>query len=397
MSPSLEYHATPDRADIDAFYPILVQSLYFPKEGAGGWVDMEGPDTFRLVTRHGQLVGGMTVQRMGQWFGDRSVPCGAVRCVAVRPDARAGGVARFLMAESLLELREQGFPLAALYPATQRLYRSVGYETAGSKVDWLFDLHRLEVRERTLDVRAGGPADLPLLRELYQRRARGGQGLLDRSDWMWERVTLNGLEAEPRAIWILEGDDGAEGYALTHNAGGWGAPDKMQVVVRDHVALTQAAGLRLLALLGDHRSIVEKAVISGGPALPLMHLMPQPVWTPPHKSGCWMLRIVDVAAALQARGFGPGRAGRLELDVTDDVLPANQGRWVLEVADGQAEVRPGGSGSLRLDVRGLAALYSGFSTARELSSVGLADGPEAQLDLATSLFAGPAPWMPDHF
>ena len=397
MSPDLEYHATPDRADVDAFYPILVQSLYFPRKGAEGWVDMEGPDNFRLVTRGGELVGGMSVQRMGQWFGGRSIPCGGVRCVAVRPDARAAGVARFLMRESLVELREAGFPLASLYPATQRLYRRVGYETAGSRVDWLFDLHRLEVRERPLTVRSGGPQDLPLLRELYRRRARRSQGLLDRSDWMWDRVTLNGLEEEPRAIWLLEGDAGPEGYALTHNTGGWGAPDAMQIVVRDHVTLTPEAGLTLLALLGDHRSIVSKAVVSGGPTLPLMHLMPQPVWTPPHKSGCWMLRIVDVAAALAMRGFGPGRGGRLDLELSDDVLPENQGRWILEVAGGEAEVRPGGAGSLRLDVRGLAALYSGFSTAHELRSVGRADGPEEQLDLATSLFCGPAPWMPDHF
>lgn len=393
----LQYVRRPDREEIDAFYPILIESLFFPPDGGEAWPDQEGVDNFRLVRRDDELVGGMTVQRMGQWFGGRSVPVGAVRCVAVRPDARAGGVAAFLMRESLLELCEAGFGLAALYPATQRLYRRAGYETAGSRVDWLFDLHRLEVRERSIGVRQGGPDDLPLMQELYRSRVRQAQGPFDRSEWMWTRVTRAGLEETPRAIWIFEGDQGPEGYAITHREGGWQQPDRMKVVVRDHVTTTRAASMRLLALLGDHRSIVGQAVITGGPTLPLIHVMPQPVWTPPHKSGSWMLRIVDVQAALAGRGYQAGRVGRLELEVVDDVLEANCGRFVLEVADAEAEVHEGGSGSLRIDVRGLAALYSGFSTARELRSVGLVDGPGTQLDLATSLFAGPAPWMPDHF
>ncbi len=393
----LLFHREPDRPAIEAFYPLLVESLFFPGEGAEGWLDMEGLESFRLVTRGDDLVAGMTVQRMGQWFGGRSVPTGGVRCVAVRPDARSGGVGLFMMRESLLELREAGFPLATLYPATQRLYRRAGYETAGSQIDWLFDTHRLEVRDRAIAVRRGGEDDYPLLAELYRGRASCSPGNMDRSTWMWRRTTHGGLKEEPRSVWLFEGPEGPEGYALTHTEGGWHQPGPIRLVVRDHVTLTRRASLRLLALLGDHRSVVDQVVIKDGPSLPLAHLMPQPVWSPPKTSSFWMLRIVDVEAALRGRGYPAGRSGRLELAVQDDVIEANRGRWTLEVADGAAEVRPGGSGAVTLDVRGLAALYAGFSTARELRSVGLVDGPEAGLDLATSLFSGPAPWMPDHF
>ena len=302
-----------------------------------------------------------------------------------------------MMRESLLELREHGYPLAALYAATQRLYRRAGYELAGSWIRWLFDTHRLEVRERPLAIRRGGLEELPLLQELYRSRARASAGMLDRSEWMWERVTRRGVEEEPREIWIFEGDAGPEGYAITENAGSWVTPGPLRVVVRDHVTRTRAAALSLLALLGDHRSVVDQVIVHGGPTLPLMQVMPQPVWSPPDKCECWMLRIVDVEAALRGRGWPPGRVGRLELEIEDDLIEANRGRWVLEVADGEAEVRPGGAGSLRLDVRGLASLFSGFSTARELQALGLADGPGTQLDLASSLFAGPTPWMADHF
>ena len=93
----LTYDRQPDRARIDAFYPILCESLFFPRTGTEGWIDQEGTGNFRLVTRDDEIVAGMTVQRMGQWFGGRSIPMGGARCVAVRADARSGGVALHMM------------------------------------------------------------------------------------------------------------------------------------------------------------------------------------------------------------------------------------------------------------------------------------------------------------
>ena len=80
-----------------------------------------------------------------------------------------------------------------------------------------------------------------------------------------------------------------------------------------------------------------------------------------------------------------------------DVLPANAGRYVLKVADGRGRVESGGRGELALDVRGLAALYSGFLAPSELVRCGLATGSAAALEAAATLFTGPHPWMRDGF
>jgi predicted acetyltransferase len=79
------------------------------------------------------------------------------------------------------------------------------------------------------------------------------------------------------------------------------------------------------------------------------------------------------------------------------MLPANDGPVVLSVADGRAEVRPGGDGTVVIDVRGLSALYSGYLPAAALRTTGYLKGTDEDLSLLTTLFAGPAPWMPDHF
>ena len=48
-------------------------------------------------------------------------------------------------------------------------------------------------------------------------------------------------------------------------------------------------------------------------------------------------------------------------------------------------------------IRGLAALYTGHLSAFQLQLMGRLDGPESDLDQATAIFAGPAPWMSDRF
>jgi predicted acetyltransferase len=84
----------------------------------------------------------------------------------------------------------------------------------------------------------------------------------------------------------------------------------------------------------------------------------------------WLTRIVDVPQALAARGYPKDVSGEVHLEIHDDLLPANHGRFLLRVDEGQAEVTAGGRGSLVTDIRGLAPLYSGFLPPRTLQSLG---------------------------
>ena len=111
----------------------------------------------------------------------------------------------------------------------------------------------------------------------------------------------------------------------------------------------------------------------------------------------WMLRIVDVKGALEARGYPRGARGEVHFEVTDTLLPHNNGRWVLQVAEGNGTVTAGGNGDIRLDIRGLAPLYSSFLSPHALRSTGFIECGDAALEAATTIFAGPEPWMPEIF
>ena len=111
----------------------------------------------------------------------------------------------------------------------------------------------------------------------------------------------------------------------------------------------------------------------------------------------WMLRIVDVAGALEARGYAADRGARVHFEVRDDVLPQNNGRFVLEVSDGRGKVSRGGDGRVGIDVRGLAAMYTGHWTAEQLRGRDYLEASAEDASAASAVFAGHAPFMSDRF
>jgi predicted acetyltransferase len=217
-------------------------------------------------------------------------------------------------------------------------------------------------------------------------------GFLDRKAYIWQRVRAP-REGRTRSFGVVV-NGALEGYLYIRERHTSGA--RYDLWLSDVVALTPRAGRRLLGFIADHRTLAESVVWFGGPSDALLALLPEQRYTITLKDQ-WMLRIVDVAAALEARGWPPDITTELELELRDEQIAANSGRWVLEVADGRGSVRRGGGGELRLDVRGLGALYSGHLDPFALRRSGLADSDERTLARARGLFAGPAPCLPDSF
>jgi predicted acetyltransferase len=296
------------------------------------------------------------------------------------------------MQRLLHELRGQGFPLSVLYPATQTLYRRVGYEQAGARYEIRLETHSLDFKERSLQVRPVKPADLPVIQELYRRHASSRQGYLDRGPYVWDRVFHP--RSETAYGFLVEGAQGVEGYVWIVRRR---KVDLIQeLFLTDIVASTPAAARRLLNFLGDHRSLAREVVWTGGPADPLLMLLREQNYQVKLLFH-WMVRVLDVPGALESRGYPAGVSGTLHLQVEDDLFPENRGNFTLEVSGGAGRVQRGGSGLMRLDVRALAPLYTGFLSPEALRSVGALAADEDSLRLASTLFSGTAPALPDMF
>jgi predicted acetyltransferase len=381
--------------DIRELSAVLTQGLGFPEERIPQWLESLGADRLRVARHEGAVAGVYGAIDMAMCLGGRSVKAAGITAVAIAPEHRSSGVGSALMRHSLAELRAD-YPVAALYPATYPIYRRAGYEAAGTRVAYRVTLATLGIREKDdLAVRAAREEDGPLIRALYTERAKRTAGNLDRSPHLWWRV----LQRAPPAIhaYIASSDAGPEGYVSFSQKALPTRFPPYEVQVNDLVALTPRAGRRLLRLLADHRSMSRVAVIPGPPAEPLFCLLPEePLEVETlHR---WLVRILDVEAALAQRGYAPSVRGEVRFRVSDDAIPENESVYALAVENGQAAVRKTEAGAeVTLDVRGLASLYTGYLGAEELVATGLVSGEARALAVLTSIFAGPSPWMPEIF
>jgi predicted acetyltransferase len=353
-------------------------------------------------------VGGAAFFDMRQWWAGREVPMAGVASVKMAPEARGQGMGRQLMAELLREIAERGYPLSALYPATMPIYRSLGWELAGGRYHAVIPTRSLRsVMPPDAAVSQGEPA-IPALRAVAAgdaaevitvlgraHRATGDCGPVTR-DLSWVEDWLTHGE-EYRYI----GGDAFVSYQ-------W-RPDNEGLFAGWAVAGSADSQRALWSLLAAHSSTADTVEVRTSPDSPIW-LLQRERDAKLIKLSKWMLRVVDVKAAIEGRGFPAGVRLGIRLTIIDDCLQRNAGTWDLVVENGQgslervagatdravAGARTDGAGTLTVGARGLAALYGGTPVST-LRLAGLAAGGAPAADAALSAaFAGQA-YMLDDF
>lgn len=375
-------------AHFDAVVRMTSMAFGSSAESCRDWLEQKVRlSNLRVVADGGEVHAAGGVLPMGQFFGGRSVPMVGVAGVSVAPEHRGRGHSVALMGGILRELHAQGTPLSTLYPAASRLYRRVGYEQAGVHCEHRFPVAHLPARRSPANVRRFVEADLAGVKACRHRGAARADGSLDRSDYIWQRVfhprtgRHEGFVVDDPS---LEG--GIGGYLFMRQEP---LPTgRHDIHLSDLVASTPVAAESLLHFLGQFGSMANDIVVRAGSIHPLFTLLDEPRHLSIHFHDYWMLRIVQIEGAMAQRGFPHGVNAQLHLEVDDPLLPANAGRWVLEVRDGRGSITRGGSGALRASIGGLAQAYSGQFAPRSLAAVGRLAGDEASLDTASRLFAG---------
>ncbi len=391
MDPAIEYGPLVLETEEAPLRDILTQCFDFPPAKWQAYLELTGPESFRAVRRDGRVVGGLVILFMGQWFGGRAIPMGGIAAVGVPPEERGRGVAQTLMARTLEELREQEVPLSALYASTQHLYRTVGYEQAGCFCLYSMPAAAFARGDRSLPVEPIDASKHEVFHELYEDWVKPMNGCLARNRAIWERA-VRADDSQVFGYRIGSADDPVGYLVYVQQRRDHGHDMR----IRDWVARTPAAFARLQTLVADHRSLVQDVIWKGPPVDPLL-CSPEEQRFQHRGSERWMLRIVDVPAALEQRGYPEGVAADLHLEVADDLLQGNAGRFILHVADGSGKVTRGGRGDLRCGVRGLAPLYSSMLVPQELARIGWIEGDPTTLATAARIFSGPQPWMADGF
>jgi predicted acetyltransferase len=383
-------------ADVPAVARILSHAFAGPREGSAEWARRAGLENLRCLRPAGEGEPAASLLRipMGIYLGGRSVPMVGIAGVGVAPEARGRGLGGALMRAAVAEMGEEGVALSGLYPATQPLYRRVGYEQAGHRFEVRLPVRFVDSRERGMDIRPVVEADTGAMRACYSRFAAAFNGALDRGEYVWSRVRANRDVVYHGFAAVSEAGE-VEGYVYLSQTRKMDR-GRQDLTLSDLAFTTERAGRRLLAFLADFSSMADDIVLYGGPLHPALYLLSEQRYRMDLREH-WMLRVCDVRAALEGRGYSPALCAEVHLEIRDELLPKNHGRWTLAVEGGRAAVSLGGRGDVRLDVRALAPLYTGLISARQLRLLGQLGADDAGIAAADGIFAGTAPWKSDMY
>ena len=352
------------------------------------------------------IIGGCQAHRLVMSIPGGTSAVAGVANVAVQPTHTRQGVMRRMMQRQMNDIHEWGEPLAALFASESSIYGRFGYGVGTVHESW-----KLERPYNTYARRYESPGRIVFmdpeeaivkLPEVYRRGTAGRPGVFPKPPHKWqeEASSPDALEPQPRVrgrgrgglfYASYEEDGRIDGYAIYRS-------NRPTITVTELVTATREAATALwrfcfdLDLMGVTEAIRRPL----DDPLPLMLLDPRRLQRTV-RDGVW-LRVVDARAALEQRSYA--EAGRLTLEVRDDVCGWNNGRFELEgSAEGASCRSTDASPDVTIEASALASAYLGTVSFTTLAGTGLADEhTPGALHKAERMFAVQhKPWTPFNF
>lgn len=372
--------------DLDGIMRLLTLAFGFSEARAGEYLRHVGANAFHVVEdAQGRLVATSALLPTAHVLGGAAVPAASIAHVAIAPEARGRGLARPFMDELCNIARRGGAAVVSLFASARPVYRKCGFELAGHEV--VYEANLGAVPQGRGDFEPLDPRD-PRIAAAYACKAAAGAGLIERGAAHWNELLRDPMGAVAA---YASGDTELDAYVILD------AGDERCLAVRDWHARDGAAARAILAFLGRFRSVYPVVRWHGAPlGCDLVGAMPDKGWRLIHQEE-WLLRVLDPAAALAARRYLPERASlglRLLRDDGSEALALG-----LDVEDGVGRVAEGvGSRPVvSLPLAALGSLLTGFRSATALARRGDLVGDHRALRACDLAFAGPAPWVAEHF
>lgn len=315
-----------------------------------------------------------------------TLPAAGLTWVSVHPQHRRRRLASAMVRAHLERTAGRGEALSALFTSEPGIYGQFGYGRAAHHVTLVLPrrpILRPVGRGQELTVRveaAGHDRHGDVVGKVHSASRRPG----------WARRTTPALAAavfadlpsqrdgaEPlriASVWDASGEPRA--YALFARRSRWTrwGVSEGTASVREATALDGAAAHVLWSFLTDLDLIASVETPMLAPDDPLLTLLVNTRNVDLRMEDNVWVRLVDLPRALTGRSYACGV--EVVLEVTDELLPANAGRWRLSgsVTSGASTLTPTTEDAdLALDIRELGTAYLGGVTLGSLAAAGLVE------------------------
>ncbi|OAN49078.1 GCN5 family acetyltransferase [Chloroflexus islandicus] len=345
---------------------------------------------------NGEHVAQLQIMPFQMQAGNGELPVGAIGSVATWPQHRRRGYAEQLLRHACNELREQGAVLALLHPFRHDFYHRLGWALAGERR--LVQPAPFHLRAFQPAPGAYIPAGLTHIAELdaiYRGALRGRYGPLVRPPEWWQVDVLQTWGGEPYHAFIWRDEQGKGRSYLIYRLERSDNGDRL--VCRDIVALDPLARAQLFVFIARHADQIIAAEIPTPIDAPLNALLPAPA--PTTVVPLFMQRVLDVKHLLSLYPFAPA-TGQLTIQIADDWMPDNAGRYQLAWHDGRTTVTRLGPGEADLASTSatLSQLLSRYLRPRTAAAFGvLSVSDRRALALLEQALAGLPPFCGDYW
>jgi predicted acetyltransferase len=338
------------------------------------------------------------------------VPAAGVTGVAVLPSHRRRGVLSSLMRQQLADIAAGPEPVAALFASETMIYGRYGYGIATHRLT-----HRFK-RGVVVPVPPGAPRlrivvpgeGRAAMRSVYETFRVTRPGMMSRSEGYWNAMLAdpewNREGNSPMRCLLAEDESGPRGYALYSTKPDWGPDGLPTGTLSVHEAFaTDLPATRALWADLLSRDLISEIIVWTRPVDdPLLYLVSDPRQARPvYRDGLW-IRLTDLQAALTRRCYSA--PVDVVIEVTDEVLPANAGRWRLQAGGLTDTAKPScerttAEPDLLLPVAALGAAYLGGIRLGALAEVGVITEQRAgaAAELSAAMWWDPAPWPATSF
>jgi predicted acetyltransferase len=351
--------------------------------------------------------------------GQEVLPAAGVTWVSVLPTHRRRGVLSSIMRRQLNDIRDRGEPLAVLWASEAGIYSRFGYGRASWHLGFTFKrgegaLAKAVATDPALVLRLVEPsAARPELAKVYDAVLPSRPGLFARSESWWERTIRDPADerhgASPLRCLLAEDDSGPRGYALYSALG---QPDTEAflpagvLTVRELMSADPTVSAALWTDLLSRDLISEFRARLRPVDDPLLTQLADPRRARPQLADGLWVRIIDIAGALAGRRYSC--PVDVVLEVRDDLMPSNAGRWRLATTASGSDagrglaascVRVTSAADVALDITQLGAAYLGGTRLGALAEAGLVAElrPGAWRQLSAAMSWDPEPWCPTIF
>jgi predicted acetyltransferase len=312
---------------------------------------------------NGKLYSGMTEIEYLMRFDGHSVPMSGISGVGTLPEARKGGLVREIFKKLLPEAYERGVVFSNLTPFSHAFYRKFGYETACARNNITIPAREFShLRPKGSFTQIFPGDNTSALNEIHRSYIADINHGICRDHWpenrAWKIFTKNDPYSTGIFLYLWRDDSGkARGYI------------KYQDIQKDdeHIMSVQE-----LAFTDPEALYSVLSIVSGLSAQFKKFQWLMPAFLDPSDFVCsvWdieqriiprdMTRIINVKTALE-KIRRPEGEGEFVIEVYDDIIGANSGRYLVEYnADGNNVSFTKKKPHLRCDMLALSQLVTGY-------------------------------------